>query len=137
MTLLDKHLVVAKSTLPNAGNGLFTKKFIPKGARITAYRGKVTTWKEADYEDNGYIYYVKRYHVIDARKHKKVLARYSNDARGLKRVKGITNNSHYVEDGLNVFIEAKKNILPGQEILVPYGKEYWDAIRHNQKVSEI
>ena len=137
MALLEKHLTVNESTLPGAGKGLFTKKFIPKGTRIATYKGKVTTWKEADHRDgaNGYIYYVKRTHVIDALPFKKALARYSNDARGLKRVKGITNNCHYVEEGVNVFIEAKKNIHPGEELFVHYGKEYWDAIRFNIKLA--
>ena len=136
MALYEKHLIIEESTLPGAGKGLFTKTFIPKGTRITTYRGKVTTWKDADHRDgaNAYIYYLKRTHVIDASRHKKALARYSNDARGIKRVKGIKNNCDFVEEGLNVYLEAKKNIHPGEEILVPYGKEYWDAIRHNNKL---
>lgn len=68
MALLEKYLYVKKSTLPNAGKGLFTKVFIPKGTRIVEYKGKITTWKEVEDEDgkNAYIFYVKRYHVIDA-----------------------------------------------------------------------
>ena len=54
----------------------------------------------------------------------------------LQRVKGIKNNSEYVEEGLKVFIEAKRDIPAGEEILVEYGKEYWDVIRHNHKVEE-
>jgi SET domain-containing protein len=84
--------------------------------------------------NNGYIYYVKRNHVIDASKHTTSLARYANDARGLCRVKGISNNSEYVEEGLKVFIKSKKDITAGTEILVEYGKEYWEVIRHNLKV---
>src|SRR5262245_4794336 len=110
MALLEKQLFVKRSTLPNAGKGLFTKKSIPKGTRIIEYKGKVRTWKEVQDEEgeNGYIYYVKRSHIIDALKDKKSLARFANDARGLQRVKGITNNSEYVEDGLKVYIESAK-----------------------------
>ena len=86
--------------------------------------------------NNGYIYYVKRNYVIDASKHSGALARYANDARGLKRVKGILNNAEYVEDGFKVYIESRKDIPAGSEILVDYGKEYWDVIRHNLKVDE-
>ena len=93
MTIPENKLVVKRSGLPNAGKGLFTKVFIPKGALIVEYNGTITTWKEVDHTDgeNGYIYYVKRNYVIDARPHPDALARYANDARGLKRVKGMKN----------------------------------------------
>jgi hypothetical protein len=80
------------------------------------------------------VYYVKRYHVIDALPHVKALARYANDARGIARVKGITNNSQYVEDGLKVYIESTRDIPANAEIFVGYGKEYWDVIRENRKL---
>jgi len=138
MALLEKKVEVKDSLLPGAGKGLFAKVFIPKGSHIVEYKGKITTWKEVDDDDgnNGYIYFVKRHHVIDASRHKSAFARYANDARGLKRVKGITNNAEYAEDGLKVFIVAKKNIPAGAEILVEYGKEYWDVIRHNLNVEK-
>lgn len=136
MALWEDRVEVKESVLPGAGKGLFAKEFIPKGTRIVEYKGKITNWKEVDDNDgnNGYIYYVKRYHVIDANRHPSALARYANDARGLCRVKGITNNAEYTEEGLRVFIEARKDIPAGTEILVEYGKEYWDVIRHNLKV---
>lgn len=136
MALMEKLIFVKKSGLPGAGKGLFTKAFIPKGSRIVEYKGKITTWKEVDSHDgnNGYIYYVKRSHVIDASANAKALARYANDAKGLTRVKGVNNNAQYTEDGLKVYIEAVKDIPAGSEIFVEYGKEYWQVIRHNLKV---
>lgn len=138
MALLEKNLSVKRSQIPGSGLGLFTKVFIPKGARIVEYKGKRTTWKEVDHNNgkNGYIYYVTRNYVIDASTYKKALARYANDANGLKRVKGIRNNCVYqLYDG-KVYIEAVKNISPEEEILVEYGKEYWDVIRHNARITE-
>lgn len=137
MALLENQLVVKRSTLPDAGKGLFTKKFIPKGTRIVEYKGRVRTWKEAAHEDNGYIYYVTRNHVIDAKPYPKALARYANDARGMVRIKGIVNNSDYIQDGKRVYITSKKDIPAGSEILVGYGKEYWDVIRHNLKIDKV
>lgn len=136
MALLEKQLVVKRSTIPGAGKGLFTKKAIPKGTRIVEYKGKISSWKDADHRNggNGYIYYVKRYHVIDALPRKSALARYANDARGISRIKGILNNSEYVEDGLKVYIQSVKDIPANGEILVGYGKEYWDVIRENRKL---
>lgn len=135
MALLEKQLKVKRSTLPGAGKGLFTTKFIPKGTRIVEYKGKISSWKDADHRNggNGYIYYVKRYHVIDALPRPKALARYANDARGIAKIKGITNNSDYVEDGLKVYIESKKDIPANSEIFVGYGKEYWEVIRDFKK----
>jgi uncharacterized protein len=136
MALLEDKIRVKKSGLPGAGKGLFAKSFIPRGTRIVEYKGDITTWKEVDHEDgdNGYIYFVKRNHVIDALRTPEALARYANDARGIARVKGLSNNSEYKEEGLRVYITSIKDIPAGGEILVEYGKEYWKVIRHNIKV---
>jgi len=136
MALLEKHLVIKDSGIPGAGKGLFTKIFIPKGTRIVEYKGKATTWKEVSHDEgrNGYIYYIKRSHVIDASKHKSALSRYANDARGLVKIKGLRNNSEYVDDGRRVFIQAKRDIPAGSEILVAYGNEYWAVIRYNNRL---
>jgi SET domain-containing protein len=135
MALLEKNLVVKKSTLPGAGKGLFTKKIIPKGARIAEYKGKISTWKEVDHHDglNAYIFYINRNHVIDGSKHKKVFARFANDAKGSEKRTGLINNCKYVVDGLRVFLESKKEISANEEILAGYGKEYWDIIMVNKK----
>ena len=135
MALLERQLLVKKSCLPGAGKGLFTKKKIEKGERIVEYKGRITTWKEVSNKDaNRYIFYVKRDHVIDAEPYKKAIARFANDARGLIRIKGVRNNSSYRRDGLRIFITAEKNIAAGDEILVDYGKDYWDAIRYNKRI---
>jgi uncharacterized protein len=139
MALLEKQLLVKKSTIPNSGKGLFTKKFIPKGTHIVEYKGRVSTWKEVKDEDgkNGYIFYVTRNHVIDAKPFKKALARYANDARGLVKIKGVTNNCDYVIKGKTTpVIEAKKDIPAGAEIFVDYGADYWKTIRENIKLWE-
>lgn len=136
MALLEKQLFVKKSTIPNSGNGLFTKKFIPKGTRIVEYKGRISSWKDVKDEDgkNGYIFYVNRNHVINALPVKSALARYANDARGLTRVKGLLNNCDYVNEGTHAYIESKRDIPAGAEILVDYGKDYWKVIRENIKL---
>src|SRR5690349_159455 len=138
MALLEKHLVVKRSKIPGAGKGLYTKVAIPKDTRIVEYKGRITTWKEMkDAHDNGYIYSVNRNHVIDAQRTLSALARYANDAKGLTRVKGITNNCTYVNDGLHAYIESVKSIPAGSEIYVDYGKEYWDVIRANLRADRL
>jgi hypothetical protein len=125
-------LQIKRSRIPGSGKGLFTKIFIPAGTNIVEYTGKIISWKEVT-ADNAYIFYVNRNHVIDARPYKTALARYANDARGIYRLKGKRNNADYVEEGLSVFIQATRDIEKGEEILVGYGKEYWDAIRYNMR----
>ena len=135
MALLEKQLFVKKSQLPNAGKGLFTKKMIPKGTRIVEYKGKVSKWKELKNAwENGYIYSINNNHVINAMPTKNALARYANDAQGIVRVKGLTNNCVYMNDGLKAYIESVKDIPAGGEILVQYGKDYWDVQRANLKI---
>jgi len=136
MALLEKQLYVKKSTIPNSGKGLFTKKFIPKGTHIVEYKGKISSWKDVKDEDgkNGYIFYVNRNHVIDALPVKSALARYANDARGLSKIKGITNNCDYVLDGNRAYIESKRDIPARSELFVDYGKDYWKVIRENRKL---
>src|SRR5262245_30340694 len=100
MALLEKQLYIKRSNLPASGKGLFTKKFIPKGTRIVEYKGRITTWKEVQHSngENGYIYYINKNHVINALPYSKSLGRFANDAVGLQKIKGLSNNAAYVED---------------------------------------
>jgi hypothetical protein len=138
MSLLEKKLLIKRSNIPGAGKGLFTKTFIPKGTRIIEYKGKITTWKEvlSGDEFNGYVYYITRNYVIDAMGRKNSLGRYANDASGLRKIKGLVNNTRYVEEGKKVFMEAVKDIPEKTEILVSYGKKYWEVINENRKIHE-
>jgi len=139
MALLEKQLLIKRSKITGAGKGLFTKKFIPKGTRIVEYKGTLNTWKEVDHRNgrNGYIFYINRNRVIDARTYKQAFGRYANDARGSRKKKLLSNNSEYFIDDGRVYIEATRDIPAGSEILVDYGKEYWDAIRYNEKLRKV
>jgi SET domain-containing protein len=125
--LNTRYLRVQKSRLPGAGKGLFTTRPIKKGEYIVEYKGRICTWKEMKHEDgyNGYLMFLSTRTVIDARLALKTYGRYANDARGLARVKGLRNNSAYVQTGRKCFIEATRNILAGEEILVHYGDAFW------------
>jgi SET domain-containing protein len=125
--LNTRYLRVKKSLLPGAGKGLFTTRPIKKGECIVEYKGRIRKWKDVKHEDgyNGYLMYLSSQTVIDARPAINTKGRYANDARGMVRVKGLRNNSTYVKVGRKCFIEATRNILPGEEILVHYGDAFW------------
>ncbi|CAN5564661.1 hypothetical protein BH11BAC3_BH11BAC3_18350 [soil metagenome] len=139
MMLLEKHLEIKQSKIPGAGMGLFTNKPIKKETIIVEYTGTITTWKEVDHDEgtNVYIYYVSRNHVIDARHHKDSLARYVNDARGMQKIKGLRNNTQYVKIKRKIYLQAIANIPAGAEIMVSYGKEYWDVIKRNKDLDRM
>lgn len=137
MAFLEKHLVVKESTIPGAGKGLFTKIDIPKDTRIVEYKGRRTTWKEVKHDStNYYIYTINRNNVIDAQKTLSAMARYANDAKGFTRVKGITNNSVYVNEGTRAFLESVKDIPAGAEIFVDYTQDYWKVMKENLRADK-
>lgn len=135
MPHFDKSLHIGKSQLPGAGLGLFTRVAIPRGARITEYKGRLVRWNDIKHEDgiNGYILRVDRMWAINAQRYYKTFGRYANDAQGLSRQRNLNNNAEYVIDGKRCFIEAKRIIRKGEEIFVGYGKEYWFLIRKLKK----
>jgi len=129
-------LKVKKSSLPNAGKGLFTTTPIKKGERVIEYLGEIIDWKEyerrVERDEDGYLFFINKKHCIDAFNTPEHLARYANDAEGLSKVKGLKNNAEYqIVDKNKCFIVAKKDIEKNSEIFVSYTKEYWDCIRYN------
>ena len=130
-------LIVKKSQLPGAGKGLFTNKLIKKGQKIIEYRGEVIDWKEyckrVKEDKDGYLVFISRKKCIDAYNTPQYKARYANDAEGLIKNKKFKNNAEYQIIGDKVFIIAKRDIQPGEEIFVSYSKDYWDAVKYNIK----
>ncbi len=132
---MSTDLIVKKSKIKGAGKGLFTTKDIKKGERIVEYLGEIVTEAELDRRAEkdiyGYAFYISKKKCVDAYYTPKELARYANDAKGLTKVKGVTNNCCYVVYKNSGWIKAEKNILANSEILVAYGAEYWKEIREN------
>jgi SET domain-containing protein len=129
-----RSLIVKPSQLPGAGMGLFTHIDIPKGGRIVEYAGRRKRWKDVKHLDghNGYLLRLSRTTAIDAKPKRSGKGRYANDAMGLARVPGLRNNAEYLIYGNRVFIEATRHIRKGEEILVGYGKEFWNLQKRLQ-----
>jgi len=105
------------------GLGLFATREIPKGEVIVRYRGQKIRNDEADRRadrGNKYLYEVNNRWTIDGSSRKNV-ARYANHSCR-------PNAESDVLRGHKVIIRAIKKILPGQEILYDYGKDYFDLI---------
>lgn len=126
MLLPEKYLFTKRSGIADTGKGLFTKIVIKKGTQIVEYKGKKRLSKKVS--DKSYAYNISKDRVIDAKNYTKGLAHFANDADGLFRKKGLTNNCVYIQTEMRVYIVATKNIAAGREILVSYGKKYWQPI---------
>lgn len=128
-------LIVKTSQLPNSGKGLFTTTAIKKGTKVIEYLGEIIDWKEyekrVERDEDGYLFFINKKNCIDAWNTRQHKARFANDAAGLGKVKGLTNNAVYEIEKNKCFIIAKKDIEAGQEIFVSYSKEYWDCVRYN------
>jgi SET domain-containing protein len=130
-------LIVKTSQLPKAGKGLFTNKPIKKDSKIIEYKGEIIDWKEygkrVKEDKDGYLFYINKKKCIDAYSTPEHIARYANDAEGLRRIKGLKNNAAYQVFGERCFIVAERDIEAGEEIFVDYTKEYWDCVKFNIK----
>lgn len=101
-----------------AGLGLFTYSPIKKGACIIEYVGPDVPKAQWDSHMGKYLFEVSKRKVIDGSSRKN-LARYINHSckpNGAIRI--------FKE---RVYIMAKRNIKPGEELGYDYDKEYFDA----------
>jgi uncharacterized protein len=131
------NLEIKKSKIPGAGKGLFATGVFKRGDQVIEYTGENITWAECKRRNElldgvgAYYFYVSPRKCVDAQNVLDSLARYANDAAGLVRIEGIKNNSRFEVIKGKPYIIASRTIKPGDEILVGYGKEYWDAMREN------
>ena len=106
---------------PIHGKGVFALSPLSRGERVFEYRGLVTTWREAsrhyarrDEESHTFLFGLSDGRVIDG-------GRGGNGARWLNHA--CTANCEAVEEGGRVYIEAIRNIAPGEELFIDYALE--------------
>src|SRR5262245_44518749 len=115
-------LIVRPSLISNAGNGLFTTRYCPAGTVLCEYTGtRLTGLQLLRTPDWTYVYNVHNEYWIDAQDHPGVKARYINDNFDHSK----TNVLWVQRDG-RIFMEAARDVLPGEELYAQYGQEYWD-----------
>ncbi|KAK1929078.1 hypothetical protein P3T76_015371 [Phytophthora citrophthora] len=126
LALQDNGVEVRDSNIPGGGKGLFATKFYPRGSTVCVYSGEVlaneAAWK---IKDKAYLMKLGDGVYVDALNCPDVLARYINDCRGHRG--GF--NVHFQKrpkDG-EADVIAMRDIHPGQELYVNYGRLYWLA----------
>jgi len=115
---------IKKSTIPNAGLGLFYegKKPIKKDSVVTEYTGKRVVTADPNY-GNPYVLEVKKHTFIDASKtNEPGLGRWENDPRNKRKA---NTRFSYSTRTKKATMKATKEIKTGTELLVPYSAEYW------------
>lgn len=133
-TKKDDGLQVKPSTIPNAGDGLFATRLIPKHTMF-AYSGKRVAENRLNGMGRGagrgwgrqflpYSISVGRGRqriVYDACRTNDNVARYVNDPRGTN----LPTNASLVERNRKPYLQIDRDIQPGEEILTSYGADYW------------
>ncbi len=114
----SKFRLVAKRS--SAGLGLYSLEKIKKGRKIIQYGGYKITDEEAEKHYGKYLFDIidTKYNIDGSPRWN--LARYANHS--------CKPNAEAVWYGTEVWICARKNILPGEEIVYDYGKEYFRDI---------
>jgi len=123
------HLKIAPSTIPNAGMGVYAVDDIPKGAS-GLYRGikrplrrgnAYYSWIVYEYDmETGETISNKEMFLLDAtNKNTSNWTRYVNC--GLKKR---FNNMSCMQKFDKIYYYAIKNIKPGKELFIDYGKDY-------------
>jgi hypothetical protein len=136
-----KKLKVLKSTIPDAGWGLFASESFENKDLICSYEGanlpedfdESSAGEGRDYiamglssivSKGGKVNRVKRYYV-DSWEEDSCYGRFVNDPLNDHLV-----NARIIMKGDKMLLMALEPIRPGQEIFISYGKEYWNARSH-------
>ncbi|MDR3097761.1 MAG: SET domain-containing protein-lysine N-methyltransferase [Paraburkholderia sp.] len=120
-----KRVTVRQS--PVHGKGVFALLAMRAGERIFEYKGMVTTWREAarwnarrghsdhaDHSGHTFLFGLADGRVIDG-------GRGGNGARWLNHA--CAANCEAIEDNGRIFIEAIRDIAPGEELFIDYALE--------------
>jgi hypothetical protein len=128
-----KKVSINPSRIPGSGMGLFADEYIRRGELIVRIEGPRYAADSDDVPENN-LYLLDSGDGSNDYIDVKGPAMYANDACGPVRISGAVNNSVFrpLDDG-TMWLEATRNIRPGQEIFASYGRPYWTAIRKMQQ----
>lgn len=125
----DSKLIVKRSQIKDAGNGLYTDIDIAYLTPVIEYKGEIRQHDED--HDHTYCYAITEELCIDATDISlSNKARYVNDPFESKH----EPNLEWFSDGFRkrLWLLATKDIKAGEELFISYGEEYW-----HEEVEEI
>lgn len=127
------YLYIETSQLPNAGSGLYTAIAIFKDERISIFKGKKLTEKQAaaiaTKGQDQYFIVLPDGRILDSM-HAFCFAKYANDAAGMAKTSFKNNAKITLDDNDQVCLIALRTIKAGDEVFCAYGKRYWK--RHSK-----
>lgn len=114
-------LIIKKSLIQDADNGVFTTKFIPKGTFVEICPIIIDN-KQKLVETNIIDY------VFDGAQFGEGLAILALGYGGMYNHSDENNCSHYMDiDNNKMIITAKRDIDVGEELYVNYGEDWWNT----------
>jgi len=137
-----RNFYLAKSRIPRAGLGVYSKIAIPKGTYLDRYKGRKLSLSKFDYEasegllDSAYAFDVNsgdRHFILDAThpEHSN-WTRYMNCSRSFQE-----ENVKFVDRDGKILFYAIQDIHPGDELLFYYGDDYaLNRLRLNYRIME-
>ena len=125
MCWAHRQVEVQESTIPNSGQGGFARVDLKKGAMVGRYTVgtmKLDANQLPPMNDRTHIWQKNANTFFDAEKTNSISGKFnactSKDAKSI----GCSNNAKINSVGN---VKLTKNVKKGQEIFVPYGRDYW------------
>lgn len=115
---MENCTIVKKSSLPNAGFGLYANQEFEKGDFVAEFLGEFLTMEEAKQRtDRRYMFQYTKNIILDS-KNIDCLAKYANSSRKTT----FQNNVTWIVDYRNkrVYLKATRKIQINEEIFAPY-----------------
>ena len=128
----DLRLEIKESTIKNAGNGVFTKEFIPANTRVGFYEGIVSKDERLITD---YTFTLSNKWFVDGSHYPRSYIAMVNDPfNGEFKYNCEFDVQHVDKNGKTlrfkdrrVFLRSIVDIEPGEELFASYGDDYWNC----------
>ena len=124
-----KKYYLDRSTIKQAGYGVFTKRDLPAKTRIDEYLGEIINDEEgAKRQDKTYFFRVMHKdgnsHIIDALPHEHSnIMKFVNGVKTAQQRK--RQNCEAYQRNNKIYYRTIRDVKAGEELLVDYGPTYW------------
>ena len=128
----EHNFTIKKSSIENAGMGLFANICLNKGDSVGGYTGQILTDLESEKEpycDSGYLLTVCKDCHIHGVGDQSNYTRYINHHENSNAVFIVSTRWKKAR------VEATKLIEPDEEIYLDYGQDYWEAARYIESIA--